>query len=202
VKASLHPQPVKRLNFHSRHHTDVYQREDIRVWVKFRDGDLIDIDEFVSRLESYTGKELAQDLYLRSWVTILKSAVVRPSDDAAVGTGGIYMFAEFPDYPMYQPRNDLVAVHIGSSLLWHESQDVATQALEKSTTVQCLFLILEKHDELTWRRVGVQSGCRTIFGEHTTQDNVPKAQDFIVNIDMKGIWGVRDKWELRTLCLI
>jgi hypothetical protein len=69
----------------------------------------------------------------------------------------------------------------------------------------CTFLILEKHDNLTWRRVGVQFAFPgDVFGGTTTEDSLdlPKARETLVNIDMGGIWGVRNEWELRTLCLV
>jgi hypothetical protein len=207
VKENRHPQPVGELDFCSMDSADVHQHEDIRAWVAFRDGDLMTIEGYVSGLKNYAGDELDQTLWMRSWVTVFDSAAVRQCDTATANLDGTYIFAEFPDYPLYQPKNDLVAMHIGSSFRWkwNERQHTVTRPRQETTTMMCTFLILEKHDNLTWRRVGVQFAFPgDVFGGTTTEDSLdlPKARETLVNIDMGGIWGVRNEWELRTLCLV
>jgi hypothetical protein len=87
----------------------MYQQEDIRACVTFREGDAVRIENLVSKLKNYNGGELDPILYMRSWVTVLDSAAVRQCNIAGVNPYGTYIFAEFPDHPMYQPKNDLVA---------------------------------------------------------------------------------------------
>jgi hypothetical protein len=202
VKADRRLQSFGRLNFYPPESAELCQFEDLRAWVTLKSGDRVELEYYVSRLKNYVGEELGRTLYMRSWVTILDSALVNQTGNAVPTLGGSNMYAKFPDYPMYQPRTDLVAMHIGSSLHWPERPNVAIKLLQRSTIVRCMFLILEKQDDLTWRRVGIQSGSGEVFGGKTPQEIVPKAQEFLIGIDMKGIWGVRNDWELRTLCLI
>jgi hypothetical protein len=207
VKANRHPQPVGGLEFPSRQSADVHQHEDIQAWVAFRDGDPMTIEKYVSGLKDYTGDELDQTLWIRSWVTVLDLAALLQCDTAVIKPDGTYIFAEHPDYPLYQPKGDLVAMHIGSLLDWHrtEVRRTGTGLLREFIPLNCAFLILEKYDNLTWRRVGVHFAlAEDEFDGTTTVDknDVPKARETLINIDMRGIWGVRKEWELRTLCLI
>jgi hypothetical protein len=210
VKANRHPQPVGGLEFSSTSSTesaDMYQHEDIQAWVAFRDGDPMTIEKYVSGLKDYTGDELDQTLWIRSWVTVLDLAALLQCDTAVIKPDGTYIFAEHPDYPLYQPKGDLVAIHIGSLLDWHrtEVRRTGTGLLREFITLKCAFLILEKYDNLTWRRVGVHFAFPEDGFDGTTtvdKNDVPKARETLINIDRRGIWGVRKEWELRTLCLI
>jgi hypothetical protein len=160
--------------------------EDLQAWVTFEDGERVELEDYIAGLEQYAKKTLAHGIYIRGWTTSLRSIATTSS-----GKSGNMDYATEPDYPVYQPSHDLSAIHLRSPLL--RMRD------DPEDRVDPVFLIVERVDGSTWRRVGL---CKPRPKRYARGAGLPGIQDFLGSVDLKGAWGVRTDWEVRTLCLI
>jgi hypothetical protein len=160
--------------------------EDVEIWVTFEGGERVELEEYTAGLKQYAKKTLAHSICIRGWTTSLCPRATMSSGKSSNNLN----YATDPDYPMYQPSHDLSAVHLRSPLL---------QERDGAPRMDPVFLIVERADGSTWRRVGL---CKPRAKRYAKMAVLPEVLDFLKSVDLKGVWGVRKDWEVRTLCLI
>jgi hypothetical protein len=160
---------------------------DLTAWVTFEGGERVELEKYIARLEQYAKKTLAHAIFIRSWTTSLPPIATMSS-----GESGNMDYATEPDYPMYEPSHDLSAILLRSPNLSYFNTD-------DTHRVDPVFLVVERVDGSTWRRIGL---CKPLAKRYAKVVVLPGVLDFLKSVDLKGVWGVRSDWEVRTLCLV
>jgi hypothetical protein len=155
--------------------------KDITIWITSNNGERVKLDEYISRLGNDTADTYTNKTYIRSWVAAMPSTAEIETTKKTLER----KYAGFPDYPLHQPSDEIIAIHLASTLA---SPDMAFDG--------CLFLVAEKVDETTWRRVGLSLAY---LEEAESRD----PRECLRTVDLAAEWGgMRDDWQWRTICLV